>query len=163
MAITKTKKIALITDLDEKLQGAQSIVFVQFKKLSVADTIKLRRKLRAQGVGYTVMKKTLLKRVLDTKNITGEMPDMPKEIAVAYATDLLAPSREVYAFSKEFKDAVSIDGGVFEGKYMSQSEMLSIATIPSQHVLYTQLVGLLVSPIRSFAVALDQIAIQKEA
>ena len=163
MAITKTKKAELIDELDAKLQGVNSIVFVQFKKLSVKDTIAMRRALRANGVGYKVIKKTLMKRVLSAKGITGDMPVLDGEVGLAYSEDLTAPAREVYAFAQTHKEQVAIVGGVFEGKFMSQSEMLSIATIPPLQVLYGQFVGMLASPMRTFVVALDQIAQQKQA
>jgi large subunit ribosomal protein L10 len=163
MAITKAKKAELVEVLDEKLKGAESIVFVQFKKLSVKDTMAMRRALRASGVGYKVIKKTLMKRVLSGKGITGEMPELAGEIGLAYGQDLTAPAREVYAFSQTRKEQVAIVGGVFEGKFMNQSEMLSIATIPPLQVLYGQFVGMLASPMRTFVVALDQIAQKKQA
>lgn len=162
MAITKAKKVELVAAFEAEVQNAQSIVFVNFKKLSVKDTIAMRRGLRASGVGYKVIKKTLMKRVLDSKGITGDMPALDGEIGVAYGEDLLAPAREVFAFSQTRREQVAIVGGVFEGKYMSKEEMLSIATIPSLQTLYGQFVGLLASPMRMFVVALDQIA-QKQA
>jgi large subunit ribosomal protein L10 len=162
MAITKAKKVELVEAFDTQIKSAQSMVFVSFKKLSVKDTIAMRRGLRAAGVGYKVIKKTLMKRVLATKGITGDMPTLDGEIGIAYGVDLIAPAREVFAFSQTRKEQVAIVGGVFDGKYMSKEEMLSIATIPSLQTLYGQFVGLLASPMRSFVVALDQIA-QKQA
>jgi large subunit ribosomal protein L10 len=161
MPITKAKKNDLVKDFSKKLENAESIVFVKFSKLPVSDTIALRRKLRADGIGYTVIKKTLAKRVLDSRNIKGERAELPGEIAFAYSNDLIAPAREVYNFSKDHKEQVSIVGGVFEGSYMDANQMLSIATIPPIEVLYGQFVGMLASPVRSFVVALDQIAKQK--
>ncbi len=158
MAITKSKKVELLAGFEENLKGVQSIVFVRFTKLPVKETIELRRALRAEGVGYKVIKKTLMKRVLGTKGITGDMPDIAGEVAVAFGADPIAPARLVYEFSKTHKGQVEIIGGVFEGRYMSASEMLSVATIPPLNVLYGQFVGLLASPMRSFVVALDQIA-----
>ena len=163
MPITKSKKVELVADLDKKLAGVESIVFVAFKKLSVKDTIALRRQLRASGIGYTVLKKTLMKRVLASRGVTGEIPELAGEIALAYSPDLTAPAREVFAFAQTHKEQVSIVGGVFEGRFMSQSEMLAIATIPPLQTLYAQFVGMLAAPSRSFVVALDQIAQKKTA
>ena len=59
MAITKTKKVELVADFDSRIKDAQSMVFVQFKKLNVKETIAMRRSLRAQGVEYKIIKKTL--------------------------------------------------------------------------------------------------------
>jgi len=57
MAITKQKKVELIATMKERLADAKSIVFVNFKALSAADTKILRRKLLADQVGYFVTKK----------------------------------------------------------------------------------------------------------
>jgi large subunit ribosomal protein L10 len=104
-----------------------------------------------------------MKRVLTARGITGDMPEIAGEIGIAFGADPIAPARGVYEFSKTHKEQVAIMGGVFEGKYVNASEMLAIATIPPLQVLYGQFVGLLASPMRSFVVALDQIAQKKQA
>lgn len=163
MAITKSKKVELLKGFEESLADVQTIVFVQFKKLPVKETIQMRRMLRAEGVTYKVIKKTLMKRVLTARGITGDMPDIAGEVGVAFGADAIAPARSVFEFSKTHKDQVALVGGVFEGRYVSASEILAIATIPSLQVLYGQFVGLLASPMRSFVVALDQIAQKQQA
>ncbi len=160
MALTKQKKTQIVDDLDVALKGAPSVVFVNFHGLLVADANGLRRALDKASVGYKVAKKTLLKRALASKNIEGEMPELSGEIAVAYGDDALAPAREVYNFAKG-KDTIKIVGGIFEGAYIGQEKMLSIATIPSREVLLGQLAYLLKSPIQRFAIALSEVAKQK--
>lgn len=158
MAISKAKKVELIEKFTGNLSDVQSIVFVNFKGLSVFDTIALRRQLRGAGVGYTVIKKTLMKRVLDTKGISGEFPTMPGEVAVAYSTDQLAPAREVYEFAKTHKENCSIAGGVFEGNYKNNTEMIALATIPSREVLLSQIAYLLKSPMQRLAIAVNEVS-----
>lgn len=161
MAITKEKKQLVLNSFADAAANAQSIVFVKFNKLTVKDVQELRRKLRAEGVGYMVGKKTLLKRVLSEKGYTGELPELPGQIAVAYSSDLLAPAREIYDFQKTHKDIVSIVGGVFEGEYKDQAAMLSIATIPSRETLLSQIAFLLKSPMQRLAIAVNEVAKQK--
>lgn len=163
MAITRQKKEEVITKTKEAVQGADSVVFVNFHGLSVGDTTKLRKELKDQGVGYLVAKKTLVKRALGESNIEGDLPALDGELAIAYAADLIAPAREVYKFQKEHEGNIAILGGVFEGKFMDQSQMTAIASIPPTQVLYGQFVNLINSPIQRLAVALDQIAQKKEA
>jgi large subunit ribosomal protein L10 len=158
MAISKQKKSSLIQEVGVKVQDAQSIVFVGFKKLSVKETIELRRTLRAENVGFTVLKKTLLKRVLTSFEYTGEYPELPGEVAIAYSTDLLTPARLVHEFSKTHKEQIIILGGVFEGKYMDREQMVNIATIPPREVLLSQIAYLLKSPIQSLAIGISEVA-----
>ena len=118
----------------------------------------MRRKLREAKVGYMVAKKTLAKRAFDAAKITGEMPKIVGETAMAYSADLVAPAREVYNFQKKFKDNLNIVGGIFDGKYMSKEEMVAIAAIPSQQTLYAQFVNVINSPIQGLVVAFSKIA-----
>ncbi len=161
MPITLDKKKELVAGLEKSLKTAQSVVFVKFDKLTVGNVNTFRRNLQKEGVGYVVAKKTLLKRALGTHNVAGDMPEMPGQIAIAYGEDLLVPAREVFAFQKGHKENVSIVGGVFEGKYMNASEMMSIATIPPLQTLRGMFVNLINSPIQRMAVVLDQIALAK--
>ena len=158
MTITLDKKKELVASLDKALKGANSVVFVKFDKLKVADVNTLRRTLQTQKVGYQVAKKTLLKRALSTHGITGEIPEVGGQVAIAYSEDLLAGAREVFNFQKTHKENISIVGGVFEGKYMSAEEMMSIATIPPLQTLRGMFVNLINSPIQRLVIGLDQIA-----
>lgn len=158
MPITLAKKKELVAGLEDAIKDAKSVVFVKFDKLTVAKVNSLRRSLQVEEVGYIVAKKSLLKRALTSHGVTGEMPEMPGQIAIAYSTDLLAGARGVFNFQKVNKENVSIVGGVFEGRYMDATEMLSIATIPPLQVLRGMFVNIINSPIQRFAVVLDQIA-----
>ena len=161
MSISLDKKKELVASLEKALKGANSVVFVKFDKLKVADVNTLRRSLQAEKVGYQVAKKTLLKRALSTHKITGDLPEVPGQLAIAYGEDLLAPAREVFNFEKTHKDNISIVGGVFEGKYMSAKEMMSIATIPPLQTLRAMFVNLINSPIQRMAVVVNAIAEKK--
>lgn len=164
MAITKQKKQELVADMKKRLTGAKSLVFVNFKALSVAESKMLRRKLSAEQVGYFVAKKTLAKRVLNDLKVSGDMPELPGELSIAYGEDLLAPARETYAFQKTSRDkgSITIMGGIFDGVYKNQAEMVQIALVPPMLVLRGQFVNLINSPIQRLAVVMEGIRKSKE-
>lgn len=161
MAITKAKKQTILDDVSTALKDAGSVVFVHFKGLPNKETEVLRNDLYANQVGYKVLKKTLLRRALDARGYTGEVPAMDGEVAIAYGTDLIAPAREINEFAKTRKGMVSIIGGVFDGAFMNQSEMMEIATIPSVQGLRGMFVNVINSPIQGFVSVLGQIAEKK--
>ncbi len=165
MAITKQKKVELVASMKERLVDAKSIVFVNFNALTVFETKMLRRKLLADKVGYFVAKKTLAKRVLGDLKVKGDMPELPGQLAIAYGDDLLAPARETYAFQKtpREKGSISIVGGIFDGEFKTQAEMLWIATIPSMKVLRGQFVNIINLPIQRFVIVMEEIRKSKEA
>ena len=162
MAITKAKKVEISSKLGDLIGKATSVVFVRFSKLSVAETSAMRKQLKQEGVGYYVAKKTLLRRAFEAQGYTGQAPDMPGEIAIAYSEgDSTAPARLVYTASKKYKDALAIVGGVFENAFADAGKMIAIATIPPLPVLRGMFVNVINSPRQGFVMALDQIAKQK--
>jgi len=164
MAITKQKKEEITKRLREVIAEANSLVFVHFTKLTVADTAKLRKALSAESVGYVVAKKTLIKRALAEKGIAGTMPEMPGEIALVWSTDdATAAARGIYEAGKKHKGSLTIEGGVFEDAFKDAEGMLAIATIPPVPVLRGMFVNVINSPIQSFVIALDAIAQKKAA
>ncbi len=163
MARTKIEKKEIVKKVEDILKDAQSMVFVNFHALKVGDATSIRRKLKTEGVGFFVAKKTLTRKALESTKVAGTMPELPGELGLAYGKDLIAPAREVFEFQKKFKDQISIMGGIFEGKFMTKEEMMAIALIPSQKTLQAMFVNVINSPIQGFVMALDQIAKKKTA
>lgn len=157
MAITKAKKGEILSKLEGIKNEAESIVFVHYKGFTGKDATAMRAALRNENVGYLVAKKTLIKRAFGDK-YTGTMPELEGEIAVAYSADAMAPAQNVKEFAGKHKDSLSIVGGVFQGVYKSQAEMIEIASIPSLDVLRGMFAQLINSPRQRFAVVLSKVA-----
>jgi len=157
MAISKNKKKELLDKLTDVVK-AKALVFVNFRGLPVATGNELRRSLASQGSKYMVVKKTLLKRAVGATSISGDLPDLPGETAVAYGDDALASAKGVYEFEKKTLGQVKIVGGVYEGAYADAALMTSLAQIPSREVLLGQFVNIINSPIAGLVMALDAIA-----
>lgn len=150
--------------LGEAFSEATAIAFVGFSKLTVADASKLRKDLSQAGVKYYVAKKTLIKRALSERGYTGEIPELPGEVAVAWtSTDVTAPARGIYDYSKKLKGAIALLGGVFEGAFADKGQMTAVATIPPMPVLRGMFVNVLNSPIQGIVTALDKIREKKAA
>ncbi len=158
MARTKAQKKDIVLKLEELMNNAKSLVFVNIHGLKVADATTMRRALKKEGVGFFVAKKSLTTLALGKKKYEGTAPAMMGEIGMAYGTDLVAPARSVYEFQKKLKDNVVIQGGVFDGSYKNKEDMMAIAAIPSQQVLYGMFVNVINSPIQGLVMALDQIS-----
>ncbi len=159
MALSKHKKKEILDKVSQIAANATSMVFVNFHGLPVAETTQLRHDLRAHGVGYTVAKKTLMRKALTDQNISGEVPELTGEVAIAYSTnDALAPAREVYAFEKKHEGKISILGAIFDNAYIGRDQALAIASIPSRQTLLGMLANIINSPIQRTALALGEIA-----
>lgn len=163
MAKTREQKAAVIAHLESSLKDAASAVFVHFRGVSVAQESKMRRDFRGEGVKYTVAKKTLVRRALDTLGHAHADLPLEGELAIAYApesdADATLPARKIAAFAKEYgAEKLVIAGGIFQGKLMDASAMNEIATIPPVPVLRGMFANIINSPIQRFAIALNQVA-----
>lgn len=165
MAISKDKKREIVAKLGDAFKEASAVAFVGFTKFTVADASKLRKELAKEGVRYFVAKKTLIKRALAERGYEGEVPALPGEVAVAWATgdDATAPARGVYEYGKKLKGALALLGGVFEGTFTDAEKATALATIPPMLVLRGMFVNVLNSPIHGFVIALDKIREKKTA
>lgn len=164
MAKTKIEKGNVISKLKDIFAQSPAVAFVQFSKLTVKHAQELRRKLRETGAGYYVAKKTLIRKSLEAGKTGGELPALEGEVAVAYVErgdDVTAPAREIFGFGKKLEKAVQLIGGIFEGRFIGQKEVLSLATIPSRQTLLAQFTNLANSPIQMFVTVLDSIAKKK--
>lgn len=162
MAITKEKKKEILAALDEIKTNAASVVFVQFQGLTGANVTAMRTRLRQEGVGYFVAKKTLLTHSFQ-EAFSGQMPPLEGEVAVAYSTDdPIVPAQKIKECAGTYPEQLSIAGGVFEGVYKTKEEMTEIASIPPLTTLRGMFVNVINSPLQGLAVALEQIA-QKRA
>jgi large subunit ribosomal protein L10 len=158
MAINKEKKGEILTKLKKIVKDSASVVFINFHSLPVSESTVIRRALREKGVGYTIAKKSLTRKAFSEGGIAGDMPELPGELGIVYGTDPVEGAREVYGFQKKLDKKIQILGGVFEGKFMNQSEMLVISQIPGLKTLHAQFVNLINSPIQGLVIALDAIA-----
>lgn len=161
MAITKDQKKEIIKKASEALKGG-SIVFVNFKGLTVTEANELRSSLRELGIKYFVAKKTLIRLAFEKAGFAGQMPELDGEVALAWGDDEVLPAKKIYEFQKTHEGKISILGGVFSNEYRDGAFMTQIATIPSQHELYGQLVQMISWPVRSLVMTLSQVAETKQ-
>jgi large subunit ribosomal protein L10 len=166
MAVTREKKAEVLSKLKDIFGKVSNVVFVNFHGLTVGDTSAMRRALHDDKVGLFVAKKTLITKAMQEAGLSGDAPELPGEIAIAYpkdadSNDVTAAARGVYAFQKKLEGKVGIVGGIFDRMFRHQEGMLEIATIPSQHTLHAMFVNVINAPIQGFVVALSAIASKK--
>lgn len=156
----KEKKIA---ELVEKISGSKTIVFADFRGLTVEQDTKLRNKLRAAGVEYRVAKNTLIEKAAEQKGITGIHGFLHGPTAVAFSgKDLTAPARVLAEAARETK-ILQIKGGMMDSKPISREEVIKLAELPGMETLLAMVCGTLMAPISGFARVLDRIREQKAA
>ena len=151
-------KQPIVEEISAKVNGAQSVVVVDYRGLTVEQDTELRKQLREAGVTYKVYKNTFMARAFKGTEFEGLAPYLEGPSAIAISTeDATAPARVLAEFAKK-ADKLEIKGGVVEGNVYDAKGMAAIASIPSREVLISRLLGSLQSPMANFARVINQIA-----
>ena len=157
MAKVELKK-PIVEEISALLDGAQGVVLVDARGLTVEADTKLRKQLREAGVTYKVYKNTMLSLAIKGTEFQclSEALQGPTAIAVS-KDDASAPARILAKFA-ETADALELKCGVVEGTYYDVKGIEAIAKIPSRNELLSKLLGSIQSPIANFARVIKQIA-----
>lgn len=151
-----------VTKLANKIKEAKLVLLTDYRGINVEDVTTLRADLRKSNTEYTVIKNNITKRALLEAGIEGLEDKLVGPTAVIMSSeDYLEPSKTIYEFTKN-NEYYKIKGGVVEGKVMTVEEIITLAKLPSKETLLSMLAGALLANIQKFAVAVDQVRIQKE-
>ena len=152
-----------VSKLAEKMKEAKLILLTDYRGINVADVTDLRTNLRNLNSEYKVIKNNITKRALKECGLEGLDDVLEGPTAVIMTNeDFLEPTKAIYKFTKD-NDYYKIKGGVIEGKVMTAEEIITLAKLPSRQDLLSMLAGGLLANISKFAVALEQVRLQKEA
>ena len=158
--VLENKKV-VVDALTGKIKEATSVVFVDYKGITVAQDTALRQQFREAGVEYSVVKNTLTR--FATKNVGYDFDEVLNGTTAMASTtgDPIAPARIVCEFAKKNKLPLTIKGGVVEGSVLSAEQLSSFGELPSKNALVASVLGTFLAPISSLAFVLDQIREQK--
>lgn len=155
MINTKAHKQETVASLVAKLRGSPSLYVTDFTGLNVARLTLLRRRLRAAGVEYVVVKNTLALRAFGEAKVSGLDSHFagPTGLVLAGA-DPVAAAKVLSDFAKEFEKP-SVKAGLVDGKAISPAQVKQLAALPSKTELLGQLGGVLQAPMATFLGALN--------
>jgi len=158
-AILKQKQ-AIIDEIKERTQNANSIVLFDYRGITDAEVKELRIKLREAGADYKVYKNTLMSRAFDDLGI-----DLKEALtgpsAFAYSSDQIAPIKVLSDFAKNHP-ALILKVGIVDGEKADQAKLAEYATLPSRDGLLTMLAGGMIGLVRDLSICLDLYSQQKE-
>ena len=153
-------KQPIVQEIAGNVEGAQSVVVVDYRGLTVAEDTQLRKELREAGVCYKVYKNTLMNLAFKGTEFESLAPVLEGPSAIAISKDdATAPARIIAEFAKK-APKLEIKAGVVEGDFYDAKGMEAISAIPSRDVLISKFLGSIQSPITNFARVLNQIAEQ---
>ena len=137
------RKVDAVADVTERLKRAKSLVITDYRGLTVDQLQDLRRKLKAAGVDYIVVKNTLARRAADAVEL-GQLKAAlvgPAGLAIGYDDPIAAP-RVVNDYIKQTRRLV-IMSGLLGRDVLDADSVKRLAELPGREALLGQLAGAL--------------------
>jgi large subunit ribosomal protein L10 len=145
--LTRQQKHEIVDKLTQDFKDSKSVVFVDFRGLSVKDMTDLKRELKKENSNLSVIKKNLIAVALKNAGIEVDVKSMEGQMAVSVATeDEVSSAKIINKFASD-NENVKILGGALGDKAMSAEEVTALAKLPSKEELMAKLVGSLKSPL----------------
>ena len=120
-------KAPIVEEIKANLEGAKSIVLVDYLGLTVEQDTNLRRALRKEEITYKVYKNTLIKRAIEGTEFESLSKDLEGPTAIVVSkNDATAPARVIAEFAKT-ADKLNLKSGVVEGTYYDAEGIKVIA------------------------------------
>ncbi|HPN96616.1 MAG TPA: 50S ribosomal protein L10 [Candidatus Moranbacteria bacterium] len=147
---TKQQKKVIVQDLVEKLKNSKAVVFSDFKGLGVKDMTRLRRELRAEGIDFKVIKKTLINIALKEAKLENDVKEMEGQLAIAVSNQDEVQAAKIIATASKTNENLKILGGILGTKNITKEEVMALSKLPSKEELLAKFVGSINAPVSGF-------------
>src|SRR5215217_3154317 len=149
----RSEKEQLVSELKDKITGAQALYYTDFTGLNVKRMTELRRRLRKAGVEYVVIKNTLALRAINDGGLTGTRLRGPTGVVVS--KDPVAAAKLLSDFAKENDQKPVMKGGLLDGVVIDEAQVKKLASMPSREQMLADLGAGLMSPMAAFVGAMN--------
>lgn len=155
-------KQQVVDEIKSKIEGAKSVVLINYSGLTVAEDTEFRTSFRKANVEYKVLKNTLVRKAFNELGVDKFDADLNGPTAVAFGQDETSSSKVVVDAIKKY-NKMAVKSAWVEGSYMDAKGVEALASIPSKEELYAKTAGVLQSIIAGLAIALKAVAEKQEA
>jgi large subunit ribosomal protein L10 len=162
--MSKAERQSEVEVLTEKLKGSATLYVTDFSGLTVERMTDFRRRLRAVGARYVVVKNTLAQRALDASNITSldrKLFKGPIGVVLAGA-DPLPAAKVLGEFAKQHEKP-AVRAGLVDGQQVEPAYVKRLGELPSREVLLGQFAGALNGILYQMVGALEALREKRQA
>jgi large subunit ribosomal protein L10 len=152
---TLNQKREVINSISSKMKESKTMIFADYRGLTVEQDTELRRALRSAGVDYRVVKNTLTRFAAQENGLEGLYPYLEGPTSMASSdTDPVAPAKILSEYAKKF-DKLELKAGVVEGRIIDVDGIKALAELPSREELIARVLGGFNAPISGFVNVLN--------
>lgn len=142
------QKKQVVESLVEKFQKANGCYFLDFEKMNVESTTKLRRLFHEKGIEYKVAKNTLVEIALEQVGLIQPTSDFLKgNTGVAFGYDDPTIPAKVLKPILDKEDKPKFKAAIIEGVFYDKDQLKTLAALPSKADLIAGILGSLDSPV----------------
>jgi large subunit ribosomal protein L10 len=157
--MTKTQKAEIIEVLSNQFKDAQSVIFCDYKGLSVSKLEGLRNIARVKDAKVQVVKNTLATIALKNAGLNGvELKDTN---ILVWGDDSIVTSKVVSDFAKD-NDKFVIKQAYIDREPADAAKVEAFAKLPGREELLGMLASVWMGPIRNFTIGLDALRQKRE-
>ena len=147
----RPEKVAVVTEVRDRLSSSSGAVLTEYRGLKVADLAALRRSVGDAGGDYRIFKNTLVRLAAADLGLTDLDPLLVGPTAIAFiAGDAVAVAKALRDFARTNPN-LTIKGGLLGTTVLSAADAGALADVAPRDVILAQLAGALAAPLQKMA------------
>ena len=152
------KKMETVSQIQAMFQKTTVAIAADYRGLTVADLMMLRRRLREAGVELHVVKNTLARIAAQQaeKPLFHDLLEGPTAFVVGFGDQLMA-AKALTEYVRTSRLNLPIRGAVLDDRLLSAQEVQVLANLPPREVVLAQLMGGMQAPVAGLVSALSGI------
>lgn len=162
--MSKTQRQEMVEALSAELKTSANLYVTDFTGLTVARMTELRRRLRAVGGRYIVVKNTLAERALIANAVEGLGPHLAGPTGLVLAgDDPLPAAKALLEFARTADNRPAVKAGMVDGRLVEPAYVKRLGELPSREELLGQFAGALNGILYQVVGALEALREQRQA
>ncbi len=160
MALNLDGKKAVVTEVAQLIENAQTVAVAEYRGIGVTALTTLRKSAREQDVQIRVLKNTLARRAITGTSFEALSDTLVGPLLYSISNDPVAAAKVLNDFAKT-NDKLVLKAGVYNGSLLDAAGVKALASIPSREELLSKLAYVMKAPVSSMARVLGAVAEQK--
>ena len=143
----KEKKAQIVSNLVDDLSRSTIIIATNYQGLLAKQMADLRNALTKAGIGYHVVKNSLVYRAADQASRPHLKDIIEGSMALAFGyDDAVNTAKVLHQYIKSTGLSLQIRGGLLQDRVLLPEDLASLADLPPREVLISRLMGQLQAP-----------------
>jgi len=140
--VASTEKVEKVSRLKERIEDSAALLLTDYRGLTTADVMELRRSLVEAGTRFAVVKNTLMKRAVEESDLAEISTLLEGPTAVGFVEgDAVAAAKRLVEAARRFP-ALELKGAWVEGRLLGPADAQTLATLDSREVMLSRIAGL---------------------